>query len=169
MHQHFLNHDFISQKKLQRLGIASQRPLPNFILPSHPIITIDLSMNVNNRAHPSNHFICFIYLLQICTKMNGFQVWFFKKFPGRSTELLPQTPSPFSLGLCPQFGLRSQFIGASHPLLWLRPRLSGASQPRFGLHPQLSICEIGLTPKIYSWIRQCWSAPSLVNSLIGYW
>ena len=37
MHQHFLNHDFISQKKLQRLGTAFQRPLPNFILPLHPI------------------------------------------------------------------------------------------------------------------------------------
>ena len=35
----------ISQKKLQlqRLGTASQRPLPNFILPSYPIITVDLS------------------------------------------------------------------------------------------------------------------------------
>ena len=91
-------------KKLQRLGTASPKPQPNFILPSHPIITIDLSMNVNNRAHPSNHVICFKYLLQICTKMNGFQVWFFKKFLGRSTELLPQTPSPV---FCSGFALSS--------------------------------------------------------------
>ena len=89
-----------------------------------------------------------------------FKFDFSKNFWGGAPSSFPKPLPPFSLRLCPQFGLRSQFMGASHPLLWLRPRISGASQPRFGLHPQLSICEIGLTPKIYSWIRQCWSAPS---------
>ena len=136
-----------AKKKRQRLGTASQRPLPNVILPSHPIITVDLSMNVNKRAHPSNHVICFTYLLQICTKMNGFKFDFSKNLCGGAPSPFPKPFPPFSLELCPQFGLRSQFMSASHPLLWLRPRLSGASQPRFGLHPQLSISEIGLTPK----------------------
>ena len=74
-----------------------------------------------------------------------------KKFWGGATSPFPKPLPPFSLGLCRQIGLHSQFMGAySHPLLWLRPRLSGASQPRFGLQPQLSISEIGLTSKYIS-------------------
>ena len=169
MHQHFYIMTLSAKISFSVWGLRPKDHYQNnCILPSHPIITVDLSMNVNNWAHPLNHVICFKYLLQICTKMNGFK-FDFSKILGKSNEPLPQTPSPFSLGLCPQIGLHSQFMGASHPLLWLRPRLSGASQPRFGLHPQLSISEIGLTPKIYFWIRQYLSAPPLVNSLIGHW
>ena len=113
---------------------------------------------LNNWAHPSNHVICFKYLLQICTKMNGFKFDFSRNFWGGAPSPFPKPLPPFSHGFCHQFGLRFQFMGASHPILWLRPRLSGAPQPRFGLHPQFSISEIGLTPKIYSWIRQCWSS-----------
>ena len=129
------NHDFISQKNLQRLGTASQRPLPNVILHSHPIITVDLSMNVNNWAHPSNH----VFVSNICFKYA--QKWIissliFQKFLRRSTELLPQTLSPFSFGLCHQFGLCSQFIGASHPLLWLRASsIIGRSAASIGASP----------------------------------
>ena len=126
--------------------------------------------NVNNWTHLSNHVvICFKYLLQICTKMNSFKFDFSKYFWGGAPSPFPEPLPPFLLGRCLQFGLRSQFMGASHLLLWLRSRSSGASRPRFGLRPRLSISQIGLTPKIYSWIRQCWSVPSLANSLIGHW
>ena len=82
----------------------------------------------------------------------------FQKISGEEHRVLsPEPLLPFLLGLCLQFGLRSQFMGASHLLLWLRPRSSGASRLRFGLRTRLLISEIGLTLKIYSWSRQCWS------------
>ena len=142
MHQHF-NHDFSSHKKLQHLGTASQRPLPNVILPSHPIITVDLSMNVNNIANRqiprtmlfvSN--ICFKYAPKWMVSSLILQKNFWGGAPSPFPKPLPHFRSGFA-----------QFMGASHPLLWLRPQLSGAPQPRFGLHSQLSISEIGLTPK----------------------
>ena len=83
-----------------------------------------------------------------------------------------RAPSPNQFPrFCSGFALSSGFAINSWALrtLWLRPRLSGASRPRFGLRPQLSISELGLTPKINTWIRQGWSAPPLANSLIGYW
>ena len=166
-HCNIFNRDFISQKKLQRLRTASLRSLPNFILPSHPIITVDLSMNVNNWAHPLNHVICFKYLLQICTKMNGFKFDFSKHLWGGAPSPFP-TPFPLRLG----FALSSGFVLYS----WaLRTLYSG-----FALdYRALRSLDSGFTlifqlvnwfdPKIYSWIRQCWSAPPLVNSLFGYW
>ena len=67
MRQHFINHDFISQNKLQRLRTASQRPLPNCILPSHPIYNHcwfvheceQLSTSLETMLFVSN--ICFKY------------------------------------------------------------------------------------------------------------
>ena len=133
MHQHFLNHDFMSQNRFQRLGTASQRPLPNCILPSHPIITVDLSMNVNNWAHPLSHVICFKYLLQICTKMNGFKFDFSQKFWGGATSPFPKTPSPvFRSGFALRSGstlnswaLRTLFFGFALDYRALRSLDSG--------------------------------------------
>ena len=89
--------------------------------------------------------------------MNGFKFDFSKIFWGGAHRAPSPDPSPvffsgFALGL--DFALNSR---ALRPRLGLRPRFSGASRPRFsfGLRPQLSIWNLGLAPKVNSWIRQC--------------
>ena len=63
------------------------------------------------------------------------QVQIFKNCLGRgSPSPLPRPLPPLNLGLCPQFGLRPQF--------------SGASRPRFGLRPQFLP-----PPTSNSWLR----------------
>ena len=103
MHQHFSNHDFIS------FSFWGLRPKDHYqivyFIHAHPIITVDLSMNVNNWAHPLNHVICFKYLLQICTKMNGFK-FDFSKNSGEEQRAPSQNSFPrFRSG----FALRSGF------------------------------------------------------------
>ena len=101
-----------------------------------------------------------------------FQVRFFKNFLGRGSpspllvfsQALPSVRASPSilislrlrLGLRPR--LRLEFSGASRPRFSdvSRPRFLDALRPRFGLRPQLPIGELGLAPKINSWIRP-WS------------
>ena len=64
------------------------------------------------------------------------------------------SPSPLPRPLPPLF------LGL-HPRFRLRPQFSGASRPRLRLRPQLSIGDLGLTPKVNSWIRQ-WRGVSRV-------
>ena len=49
--------------------------------------------------------------------MNGFKFDFSKNFWGGTPSPFPKPLPPFSLGLCSQLGLRSQFMSASNPLL----------------------------------------------------
>ena len=129
---------FISQKSFSFWGTSSPIPLQSFILqqnliiPSHQIITNDVSWMWALKPFSlviSNN--CFIYAPKWMVSSLIFQ-----KFSGEGlTELPPQTPPPLFLGLRPRFGLRPQFSGASRPRLGLRPRYSGVSRPQFGLRP----------------------------------
>ena len=78
----------------------------------------------------------------------------FQKFSGEGfTEPLPRPLPSIYLGLRPRFGLRPQFLGASHPWFRLHPQYSGASRPRFGLHPQFAPPQIGRPPTSILTIR----------------
>ena len=72
-----------------------------------------------------NHFVShFKYLLQICTRMNGFKFDFSKIFWGGVHRAPSPNPSPAfsraSPSVRPRFGLRPQFSGASRPRLGAR-------------------------------------------------
>ena len=87
-------------------GLCPKDPLSSFIvlqqhsiLLSYPIFTIDFVHECEQICTPSNHVVIYFkFLLQICTKMNGFKFHFSKTF----TEPLRQTfPRFFSLAMSP--------------------------------------------------------------------
>ena len=67
--QHFLNHDFINQNKLQRLGTASQRPLPNCILPSSGVVRQSAAWGENKKCRPC------LYFLRLFEYDSGSLIW----------------------------------------------------------------------------------------------
>ena len=92
----------------RRLRLRPKDPISSFIVlqqnsifPSHPIFTFDFVHECEQIYTPSNHVVIYFkFLLQICTKMNGFKFNFSKTFCGR--EPLRPSPdlSPVFLWLC---------------------------------------------------------------------
>ena len=79
-------------KKASASGDCVSKTPTKFYTPSHPIITIDLSMNVNNRAHPSNH----VFLFQIFASNMHQNEWFSSLIVQKNSGEEHRAPSPNS-------------------------------------------------------------------------
>ena len=77
------------------------------------------------------------FSLQLCTRLHAFKYEFSKYLCRGFTEPPPQTAPPLNLGLCPWFGLRPQFSGASRPLFGLRPHLPQSQLPSYATGPSI--------------------------------